>query len=83
MDLSTAEPQIVVEDGKTIKYEVIKSEIVTSKLEAEKAELEEALNAKEPTDKELVTFAKENHIFYAEKESDEERLSVINTILNK
>lgn len=75
-------------NGKAIKYKVVEEEYVIADLESEKKQIEARLAEipTEPTDKELLAWAKENYPvmdYSKEKESLTSRLSEIEAILKE
>lgn len=70
-------------DGKTAKrYRVVEETIDLDALRKEKEALEAQLAEKEPSDKELLIWARENHTFFTDKSHIELRLLEIEELLN-
>jgi len=84
MDLSTiTEPQIVIENESTAKkYSVVVETINLEALRREKEALEAQLAEKEPSEEELVEWAKETHDYYFNKPNITKRIEEIDSILD-
>lgn len=80
---STEQEKIVVQDESTaIKYTVQKETIDLDALRREKEALEAQLAEKEPSEEELVDYARDNHPYFTEKKLNISRIADIDTMLS-